>query len=503
MRGPAALIILDGYGLGEENEENAVYLANTPVLDRLFEQAPHSTIVTSGEGVGLPEGQIGNSEVGHLNIGEGRVVYQELSRISNTVADGTFFENPVLRETMDKARGDKKLHLIGLVSDGGVHSHNTHLYALLEMARRHGLRNVYIHAFLDGRDVSPSSGAGYIRELVQKCAGIGVGEIATIMGRYYAMDRDNRWDRVELAYSAMVYGDAEFIPDAAAAVERSYENGVTDEFMLPAVCARDGTIADGDSVIFFNFRPDRARELTYALTQAEFGGFARRERLRLDFICMTQYDEKLTELPIAFPPEDTPGTVGEYISGLGLRQLRLAETEKYAHVTFFFNGGREEPFPGEDRVLIPSPREYATYDLIPEMSARLVTDEAVSRINGGDYDFIVINFANCDMVGHTGVKEAAVKAVEVVDECVGRVVDAVLSNNGFCLITADHGNADIMRSEDGSPHTAHTTNPAPLIAVGCGDIRLAPGRLADIMPTMLRLMELEVPAFMTGECLIK
>ena len=519
MKRPGVLIIMDGYGLGEEVADNAIYLAETPVLDRMFSEYPNTYLMASGPAVGLPEGQIGNSEVGHVNIGAGRIVFKELPLISAAIKDGSFLKNPVLCHAMEQVAAEnqpveatkaveaieqaKSLHLIGLVSDGGVHSHNTHLYALLEMARDYGVENVYIHAFLDGRDVAPASGADFVRELRAKCAEIGAGEIATVMGRYYAMDRDNRWERVERAYNAMVCGDAEFSDDPVAAIERSYANGVTDEFMEPVVCLKDGAIKGEDSVMFFNFRPDRARELTYALTEKDFDGFSRRGEPIRDFTCMTQYDEKLTELPVAFPREEIDDAFGGYISELGLRQFRIAETEKYAHVTFFFNGGREAPIIGEDRMLIQSPKEYATYDLIPEMEAYAVADEAVRRIESELYDVVIINFANCDMVGHTGNLEAAIAAVAVVDECVGRVADAVLSKGGFCLITADHGNCDIMRDEEGQPHTAHTLNDVPFIVVGCGDMELVPGGLSDIVPTMLELMELDKPALMTGESLIR
>jgi 2,3-bisphosphoglycerate-independent phosphoglycerate mutase len=493
---------MDGYGLSPDSENNAIAAANTPELDKLFAECPGTTLSASGEDVGLPAGQIGNSEVGHTNIGAGRVVYQDLPRITNAIESGEFFSVPAYCAAIDAARGrGKALHLFGLLSDGGVHSHITHLYALLELAKRRGLTRVYIHAALDGRDVGPKTGLGYVRDCADKCEQLGVGKIATVGGRFYYMDRDQRWDRVQRAYDAMVRGIGAEEPDPVAAVEKSYANGITDEFMEPVICARDGLISQGDSVIFFNFRPDRARELCWALTDnLPAGAEMSTEKLNLSFVCTTQYDESLS-LPIAFPPETLRNTFGEYASNLGLTQLRIAETEKYAHVTFFFNGGVERVNPGEDRVLIPSPKEFATYDLVPEMSAVAVTDEAVSRIESGKYDLVIINLANCDMVGHTGVMDAAIKAVETVDTCVGRIVRAVNSRGGVSLITADHGNADVMRAPDGSPHTAHTTNPVPLIIVGA-DVKLKSGRLCDIAPTMLELMGYEKPAEMTGESLI-
>lgn len=501
---PTVLVIMDGYGLGGQSAENAVYSALTPELDKIFAENPHTELSASGEDVGLPTGQIGNSEVGHTNIGAGRVVYQDLPRITNAVRSGEFFENAAYAAAMDMCRGNGgALHLMGLLSDGGVHSHIDHLFALLEMARRRGLEKVYIHAFLDGRDVGPTTGAGYVRACAEKCAELGIGSIATVQGRFYAMDRDKRWERVERAYRAIVLGEAPFEGNAVDAVEKSYAAGVTDEFMEPVVCDRAGKVNPGDSVIFFNFRPDRARELTWALTQEEFDGFERPTGLiPVQFVCTTQYDENIRTLPIAFPPERIEDTFGDYISGLGMTQLRIAETEKYAHVTFFFNGGVEKELPGEDRVLIPSPKEFPTYDLIPEMSAEKVADEAVERIKSGKYDVVIINFANCDMVGHTGVRQAAIKAVETVDGCVGRVVRAVRDAGGVTFITADHGNADKMYEPDGTPHTAHTTNPVPLVIVGA-EAELRPGRLADIAPTMLEMMGLSKPAAMTGESLIK
>ena len=498
---PTALLIMDGCGIAPASERNAVSRAATPNLDRLLASCPNTQLQASGLAVGLPEGQIGNSEVGHTNIGAGRVVFQMLPRISNAIADGSFFENRAYVSAMDAVDEGGALHLCGLVSDGGVHSHNTHLYALLEMAKHKGIDKVYIHAFLDGRDVPPESGAGYMRELIEKCKELGVGKVATVQGRFYAMDRDKRWDRVERAYNCLVFGEGEQDPDPVDAIEKSYAKKITDEFVEPVVCDPDGVIKSGDSVIFFNFRPDRARELTYALTQPDFDGFERRNGLfPLHYVCTARYDEKL-KLPVAFPPEKIEDTFGEYIAKLHLTQLRIAETEKYAHVTFFFNGGVERTFEGEDRILVPSPKQFPTYDLIPEMSAVEVTDKCVEAILSGKYDVIVCNLANCDMVGHTGVMDAAIKAVEIVDTCVGRITQAVSQMGGTTFVTADHGNADCMIDDNGEPYTAHTTNPVPLIISGA-DVKLKPGRLADITPTMLELMGIRKPAKMTGESLI-
>ena len=498
---PTALLIMDGCGIAPASERNAVSRAATPNLDRLLASCPNTQLQASGLAVGLPEGQIGNSEVGHTNIGAGRVVFQMLPRISNAIADGSFFENRAYVSAMDAVDEGGALHLCGLVSDGGVHSHNTHLYALLEMAKHKGIDKVYIHAFLDGRDVPPESGAGYMRELIEKCKELGVGKVATVQGRFYAMDRDKRWDRVERAYNCLVFGEGEQDPDPVDAIEKSYAKKITDEFVEPVVCDPDGVIKSGDSVIFFNFRPDRARELTYALTQPDFDGFERRNGLfPLHYVCTARYDEKL-KLPVAFPPEKIEDTFGEYIAKLHLTQLRIAETEKYAHVTFFFNGGVERTFEGEDRILVPSPKQFPTYDLIPEMSAVEVTDKCVEAILSGKYDVIVCNLANCDMVGHTGVMDAAIKAVEIVDTCVGRISQAVSQMGGTTFVTADHGNADCMIDDNGEPYTAHTTNPVPLIISGA-DVKLKPGRLADITPTMLELMGIRKPAKMTGESLI-
>ena len=492
---------MDGFGLSDQGSGNAVRAAKTPRLDKIFASSAHTTLQASGLEVGLPDGQMGNSEVGHTNIGAGRVVFQDLPRISNAVADGSFFQNPAFNHAMDDClKNGTSLHLMGLLSDGGVHSHITHLWALLKMAKNKGLEHVYIHAFLDGRDVSPTSGAGFVAETVEKCREFGVGKIATVMGRFYAMDRDKRWDRVEQAYDAMVYGEGVINPVPVAAVKDSYAAGRTDEFVEPVVCDADGCISDNDSVIFFNFRPDRAREITRSLVDPEFSGFTH-QRFPLTFVCSTEYDAAMPNVEVAFPRIAVKNGLGEYLSQMGMTQLRIAETEKYAHVTFFFNGGSETVFPGEDRVLVPSPK-VATYDLQPEMSAAEVCRKCVERIESGAYDVIILNFANCDMVGHTGVFEAAVKAVETVDECVGKVVDATLKMGGIAMITADHGNAEQMTEPDGSPMTAHTTNLVPFILCGAGTELRSGGRLADIAPTILDVMGLERPAEMTGKTLI-
>ncbi len=454
--------------------------------------------------VGLPDGQMGHSEVGHTNIGAGRIVYQELTRITKSIKDGDFFSKDAFLKAVENCKkNDSALHMFGLLSDGGVHSHNTHLYGLLELAKKSGLDKVFVHCFMDGRDVPPTSGKDFLIDLQNKMNEIGVGKIASVMGRYYAMDRDNRWDRVEKAYSAMVYGEGADGSDVVAMMEKSYADNVTDEFIIPAVCCEGGRISANDSVIFFNFRPDRAREITRTFVDDAFSGFERKNgRFPLYYVCMTQYDVTMPNVDVAFRPEGLTNTFGEYIAEKGLSQLRIAETEKYAHVTFFFNGGVEAPFKNEDRALINSPK-VATYDLQPEMSAYLVCDEVVSRIKSGKYDAIILNYANCDMVGHTGVFEAAVKAVEAVDECVGRTIDAILEMGGCALLTADHGNADKMYEPDGSPFTAHTTNPVPLLIAGCGDCKLRDnGVLADLAPTMLKIMELPQPAEMTGKSII-
>ena len=498
---PTTLIIMDGYGLNPKAEGNAVAAARTPVLDKLFATCPHTTLSASGLDVGLPDGQMGNSEVGHTNIGGGRVVFQDLPRINRAIEDGSFFENEAYCAAMDAClKHDSALHLYGLLSDGGVHSHTNHVWALLKMAKIRGLHKVYIHAFLDGRDVSPTSGKDFVAEAVAKCKEIGVGKIATVMGRYYAMDRDKRWDRLERAYDAMVYGEGIQNSDPVDAVAKSYRDGVTDEFVEPVVCDKDGTISDNDSIIFFNYRPDRAREITRAFVDPAFDGF-QRQFFPVTYVCTTEYDASMPNVLVAFPRVAVKNGLGEYLSSMGMTQLRIAETEKYAHVTFFFNGGVETVYPGEDRVLVNSPK-VATYDLQPEMSAVEVTDQCVERIESGAYDVIILNFANCDMVGHTGVFDAAVKAVETVDTCVGRVVDATRAMGGIAMITADHGNAEIMVKNDGSPMTAHTTDPVPIIVVGAA-VELHPGRLADIAPTILDVMGLACPPEMDGKSLIE
>ena len=503
---PLLLCILDGFGwVPQETYGNAIAAAKTPYFDKLFASCPFTTIGASGMNVGLPDGQMGNSEVGHTNIGAGRIVYQELTRITKSIADGDFFENEALVAAMRSARDSgKALHLMGLLSDGGVHSHNGHLYGLLRMAKCMGLTKVYVHAIMDGRDVPPDSGLGFIKELQAKLASLGVGTIASVTGRYYAMDRDNRWDRVEKAYAAFVYGEGNK-GTPVEVMEKSYAEGVTDEFVVPAVTCEGGRVAEGDSVIFFNFRPARAREITRTFVDDAFTGFARRYgRFPVHYVCFTQYDATMPNVSVAFRPQVLTNVLGEYLAKNGKTQLRIAETEKYAHVTFFFNGGVEAPFEGEDRALINSPK-VATYDLQPEMSAYLVADECVKRIESGKYDVIILNFANCDMVGHTGVFSAAVKAVEAVDECAGKVIDAVLAAGGAALLTADHGNADKMYDPDPEhPFTAHTTNPVPFLVAGLGDVKLRQGGvLADIAPTMLKVMGLPQPEEMTGKSIIE
>ena len=500
MSKPITLIIMDGFGINRETKGNAIAAANTPNIDKYMAEYPNTTINASGLHVGLPDGQMGNSEVGHTNIGAGRIVYQELTRITKSIKDGDFFENEAFGQAVDNCkRNGGAIHFIGLLSDGGVHSHINHLFGLLELAKRAGLTKVYVHAIMDGRDVSPTSGAGYINQLEAKMHELGVGKIASVMGRYYAMDRDNRWERVEKGYMAML-GRGETTDDAESYVKASYEKDVTDEFIIPA-SLKEGAIRENDSIVFFNFRPDRAREITRVFTDTAFEGFDRKY-FPVKYVCMTQYDASMPNVTVAFKPESLKNTFGEYISKLGKKQLRIAETEKYAHVTFFFNGGVEKTYEGEDRALIASPK-VATYDLKPEMSAYEVTDEALKRINSGKYDNIILNFANCDMVGHTGVFEAAVKAVETVDTCVGKVVDATLSMGGKVIITADHGNADKMLDSDGtSPFTAHTTNVVPFIVIGEECKLKGTGALCDIAPTMLDIMGIEKPAEMTGQSLI-
>jgi len=502
MKTPTTLVIMDGYGLAPAEHENAIYTAKTPNLDAMFASCPNTSLMASGEDVGLPEGQMGNSEVGHTNIGAGRIVFQELPKITRAIRTGTFFENKAYNEAVDAAiANDGALHLMGLMSSGGVHSHNTHTWAFLELAKRKGLKKVYLHCFMDGRDVPPKSGIDFIAECIEKCKEIGVGSIATIMGRFYAMDRDNRWERVSQAYNAMVCGEGEH-KDAAVVMAESYAEGITDEFVKPTICDETGLVKPGDSIIFTNFRPDRAREITRTFVDPDFNGFERRYGFfPVHYVCTTQYDATMPNVHVAYPPEKLENTFGEILSKSGLTQLRIAETEKYAHVTFFFNGGVETVYEGEDRVLIPSPKEFATYDLVPPMSAVKVADEACERIRSGKYDVIILNFANCDMVGHTGVYDAAIEAVETVDACVGKVAAATKEMGGIAILTADHGNADHMIEPDGSPNTAHSTNPVPFLIDGV-DVKLKPGRLADITPTMLDLMGLEKPAEMTGESLI-
>ncbi len=503
MKKPLILMILDGFGIGT-NYGNAIRAAKKPNMEHIFSTNPVALIAASGMDVGLPDGQMGNSEVGHTNIGAGRVVYQELTRITKSIKDGDFFNNEAIVKAMDNAAQDgKALHIMGLLSPGGVHSHITHMYGIVETAKKKGVKNVYIHAFLDGRDVPPSSAKEYIISCENKLKEIGVGKIATIMGRYYAMDRDNNWDRVEKAYSAMVYGEGNKSDSAVEAIEKSYADGITDEFVIPTVCLENATVNAGDSVVFFNFRPDRAREITRTLVDSDFSGFERRKGFfPLTYICMTQYDATMPNVQVAFKPQTLKNTFGDYISSKGLTQLRIAETEKYAHVTFFFNGGVEKVSEGEDRCLIPSPK-VATYDLQPEMSAYEVTKNVVERIESGKYDVIILNFANCDMVGHTGVFEAAVSAVEAIDDCVGRVIDAITEADGIALITADHGNADKMLDEDGEPFTAHTTNLVPFCVVNHPCELRDGGRLADIAPTMLKLLGIEQPQEMDGVSIIK
>ena len=500
---PVALIIMDGYGINKDTYGNAIAAAKKPNLDRYFAEWPNTIIGASGMDVGLPDGQMGNSEVGHTNMGAGRIVYQELTRITKSIADGEYLNNEAFCAAVENCKKHGgALHLMGLLSSGGVHSHNTHLYGMLELAKKAGLHEVYVHCFMDGRDVPPSSGKEFIEELAAKMAEIGVGKIATISGRYYAMDRDNRWERVVKVYSAMVYGEGVMCDDPVKAMENSYAEGVTDEFVVPVVVDAKGIIKANDSVIFFNFRPDRAREITRTFVDPEFSGFERKNGMfPLTYVCFTQYDATMPNVLVAFKPQSLVNTLGEYISSIGKTQLRIAETEKYAHVTFFFNGGVEKQYEGEDRILVNSPK-VATYDLQPEMSAYEVTDKVLAAIDSEKYDVIILNFANCDMVGHTGVFDAAVKAVEAVDTCVGKTVDAILAHGGTALITADHGNADKMFEADGSPFTAHTTNPVPLIVAGQkGELREG-GVLADLAPTMLKIMGVPQPEEMTGKSIL-
>ena len=506
---PVVLMILDGFGLNERHEANAVYEANTPNIDGLMKNYPFVKGNASGLAVGLPDGQMGNSEVGHLNMGAGRIVYQELTRITKEIEDGTFFDNAALKKAMENAKkNDTALHLFGLLSDGGVHSHITHLYGLLEMAKREGLTKVYVHGFMDGRDTSPTSGITYVKALEEEMAKIGVGKIASLSGRYYAMDRDNRWDRVETAYKALTLGEGNTATDAVSAMQDSYDNEKTDEFVVPTVITENGEaigkISANDSVIFFNFRPDRAREITRAFCCDDFDGFDRGERMPLTYVCFTEYDVTIPNKDVAFHKVELHNTFGEFLAANGKTQARIAETEKYAHVTFFFNGGVEEPNAGEDRILVKSPK-VATYDLQPEMSAYEVCDKLCDAITSDKYDVIIINFANPDMVGHTGVEAAAIKAVEAVDSCVGRAVEALKSVDGTMFICADHGNCEqLVNYETGEPLTAHTTNPVPFILVNADPSYglCENGCLADIIPTLIELMGMKQPEEMTGKSLL-
>ncbi|PWM68978.1 MAG: 2,3-bisphosphoglycerate-independent phosphoglycerate mutase [Eubacteriales Family XIII. Incertae Sedis bacterium] len=500
---PTMLMILDGFGINENTRGNAIAAADTPNLDKIFASYPHTQLDASGLAVGLPAGQMGNSEVGHLNIGAGRIVYQELTKITKKIADGTFFKNEVLLAAMKNASesSSKSLHLLGLLSDGGVHSHIEHLLALIKMAKTEGVERLYVHCFLDGRDVPPCCAEKYISELSSYMNEIGLGQIATVSGRYYAMDRDKRWERVSLAYDAITRCIGEYAATALDAVSNAYLRGENDEFVQPTIIDGDFCgINDGDSVIMYNFRPDRAREITRALTADNFDGFTRVKRpSNLFYVCMTQYEAEMPNVKIAFPPENLTNTLGEYVAKLGLTQLRIAETEKYAHVTFFFNGGVEAPNRNEDRVLIPSPK-VATYDLKPEMSAYEVTDAVIEKINEDKYDLIILNFANADMVGHTGIMAAAVSAVEALDNCVKRIADIILKHGGQILLTADHGNADKMLDDNGNVVTSHSTNPVPLVHIAENPSALADGGcLCDIAPTLLTLMGLDLPAEMTGK----
>ena len=509
MKKPTVLLILDGYGERKEKEGNAIALAKTPVMDRLKKEFPYVEGQASGLFVGLPDGQMGNSEVGHMNMGAGRIVYQELTRITKSIQDGDFFENKALKAAVEHCKKeDSALHFMGLVSSGGVHSHIEHIYGLLELAKRSGLKKVYLHAFLDGRDTPPDSGKSFLLAVEKKMQELGVGEIATISGRYYAMDRDKNYDRVEKAYRAMVDGTGEKASSVEAAIDDSYAKKVYDEFVLPTVIEKDGavhTVSDGDAMIFFNFRPDRAREICHAFCDDDFSFFERGARKNIFFVCFTDYDPTIPNKHVAFEKEEIHNTLGEVVSNLGKNQLRIAETEKYAHVTFFFNGGKEEPYENEDRILVPSPKEVPTYDLKPEMSCYTVTEKLTEAIHSGKYDLVVANFANPDMVGHTGVLPAAIKAIEVVDECMGKVVDAVESMHGNLFILADHGNADIMIDEKtGEPYTAHTTNPVPFILVSEEKHKLREGGcLADVAPTLLELMGIPQPKEMTGKSLLE
>lgn len=510
MKKTNVLCIMDGFGHNPSDYGNAVAAAKKPNLDMLMEKYPYTYIGASGLNVGLPDGQMGNSEVGHTNMGAGRVVYQELTRITKSIEDGDFFENEALVNAVKKSvEAGKSLHLMGLMSDGGVHSHNSHIFALVELAKRLGQDKVYLHCIMDGRDVPPTSGKDFVAEAIEKMNEIGVGKVATVVGRYYAMDRDNNWDRVQKAYNALVFGEGIQNTNPVDAIEKSYETvdgdgkNLTDEFILPTVTLEnEGRIGEGDSIVFFNFRPDRAREITRTFVDEAFTGFER-NFFKTNYVCMTQYDATMPNVDVAFKPQLLKNTFGEYLASLNMTQLRIAETEKYAHVTFFFNGGVEAINEGEDRILIPSPK-VATYDLQPEMSAYLVSEKLNEAVRSGKYDVVIVNFANCDMVGHTGVFDAAVKAVETVDECVGSLYEAVMDNGGTLFITADHGNADMMMEPDGSAFTAHTTFEVPFIVCNCGDVELREGgKLCDIVPTMLKVINIAQPEEMTGTSIIK
>ncbi len=504
MSKKSVLVIMDGFGLAPDGNGNAIYQAKTPNLDALFQKYPKSKLSASGLDVGLPDGQMGNSEVGHTNIGAGRVVFQDLPKISKEIEEGEFFKNEAYVNALKAAKENgKSVHVMGLLSSGGVHSHINHIFAMLDMAKQFEIEHVYVHCFMDGRDVAPDSGLGFVKQMHEKCQQVGNAKIATISGRFYAMDRDKRWDRLETAYNAIVCGEGVKESDPVKAIQDSYDNGVTDEFVVPVVVCEEGMIQQGDSVIFMNFRPDRAREITWALNNTDFDGFARKKTVfPLNYVCTAQYDEAL-DIPIAYPPETLVNTLGDVVSAKGFKQFRVAETEKYAHVTFFFNGGVERPVEGEDRCLVDSPKEFPTYDLIPQMSAVKVCDKLVEAIESDKYEMIICNFANCDMVGHTGVLEAAVQAVETVDACIGRVVEAVekKSDEMILFVTADHGNADCMINADGSVNTAHTTNLVPFVATDV-NAKLSDGKLADIAPTMLKVMGIEQPEEMTGNVLI-
>ncbi len=502
MKKPLILIILDGFGIRQEKSGNAIYHASTPNIDKIFTENPYTTLKASGDDVGLPEGQMGNSEVGHLNIGAGRIVYQELTRINKSIEDKSFYKNEELINIMKKVnQKDSSLHIMGLLSDGGVHSHINHLFALLKMAKENNVRKVYIHAWLDGRDTSPSSGINYIKMCEDRILEYEIGEIATISGRYYSMDRDNRWERIKKAYNAIVMAWGEKYEDPKQIILDSYKDGVTDEFFIPKVKKSYKGMKENDGIICFNFRPDRAREITRCFIEEEFKEFEINRVKISDYLCMTTYNEKFKNVSVIFKPQKLEQTLGEYISNKGLRQLRIAETEKYAHVTFFFNGGIEKPYPGEDRILVPSPK-VPTYDQKPEMSANEVMEEVINKIESEKYDVIILNFANCDMVGHTGNFDAAVKATETVDKCLGKIIDSILKKNGVALITADHGNAEKMISENGEKFTAHTTNKVPFCIVNypCGLEKN--GRISDIAPTILKIFKLQIPQEMSGKSLI-